>query len=476
MARLGVILFVVLYSTICFGQHTDSAVATLTPKTAISYVNGLSKKFNSLQDKIVSKTDKALKRLQQQENKLYRQLAKKDSIAAKKLFAEQQAKYAALHKKLHNAGTDSATATSLKQYLPQFDTLKTSLAFLDKQMSGNAAIKKELLAANQSLQAFEGKMQVANEIKKQLKDRKQLLMQQLQQYGMAKELKQLKKEVYYYQQQLEEYKALLKDREKLERKVIAMLRENKVFKNFMKQNSILAQLFKMPDDYGSTASLAGLQTRASLNNILTQRINAGGGSVQQSMQSQMRAAQRQMQSLRNQVNKLGGNSSSMDMPDFKPNTQKTKSFWQRLEYGLNFQTQKSKYMLPTTTDIGLSAGYKLNDKSVIGLGASYKVGWGQDINHLHISHQGVGLRSYVDIKLKGSFWISGGYEQNYQHEFTKYSQIQNLKAWQQSGLIGLTKKYKIGKQTNNLQILWDFLSYQQYPRTEAIKFRLGYKF
>ncbi|MCW3110034.1 MAG: hypothetical protein JWQ09_4540, partial [Segetibacter sp.] len=127
-------------------------------------------------------------------------------------------------------------------------------------------------------------------------------------------------------------------------------------------------------------------------------------------------------------------------------------------------------------DLALTAGYKLNDKSVIGIGASYKLGWGSGWQHIKLTNEGIGLRSYIDMKLKGSIWISGGYEQNYQGAFTKIDQLKDVSAWQTSGLLGLTKKYKIGKKTNNLQLLWDFLSYQQEPKRQAILFRVGYVF
>ena len=45
------------------------------------------------------------------------------------------------------------------------------------------------------------------------------------------------------------------------------------------------------------------------------------------------------------------------------------------------------------------------------------------------------------------------------------------------GLIGLSKvidvRSKFSKKTK-VQLLWDFLSYQQIPRTQAIVFRVGY--
>src|SRR3954465_7422251 len=100
-------------------------------------------------------------------------------------------------------------------------------------------------------------------------------------------------------------------------------------------------------------------------------------------------AHNEINKLKDKINKLGGSSSDIEMPDFKPNGQKTKSFLQRLELGSNIQSQKSTNFFPATTDIGLSVGYKLNNKSVIGVGASYKIGLGRGWNNIHFSSQGV---------------------------------------------------------------------------------------
>ena len=180
------------------------------------------------------------------------------------------------------------------------------------------------------------------------------------------------------------------------------------------------------------------------------------------------------------MQQMGTNGGSdLDMPEYKPNTQKTKSFLKRLEYGTNIQSAKSNYYFPTTTDIALSVGYKLNEKNTIGIGASYKMGWGKDISHINLSSQGIGFRSFMDMKLKGSFYASGGFEYNYQQPFGSIEQIKYLSVWQQSGLIGISKivslKTKYFKKTK-LQLLWDVLSYQQVPRTQAVKFRVGYSF
>jgi hypothetical protein len=206
----------------------------------------------------------------------------------------------------------------------------------------------------------------------------------------------------------------------------------------------------------------------------------GGPNAQQTFQQNIQQAQSQLQQLKNKVNKLGGSNSDDIMPEgFKPNSQKTKSFLQRIELGTTIQTQRATSFFPSTSDLGLMAGYKLNDKSIIGIGASYKMGWGNGWNNIRLSHQGLGLRSFIDLKLKGSFYVSGGYEQNYKAEIRNISQLQDISSWQQSGLIGMSKivsvKSKLFKKTK-IQLLWDLLSYQQIPRAQPIIFRLGYSF
>jgi hypothetical protein len=167
------------------------------------------------------------------------------------------------------------------------------------------------------------------------------------------------------------------------------------------------------------------------------------------------------------------------MPNFKPNDQKTKTFWKRLEYDANFQTTRNNYMFPTVTDLGLSLGYKLGHSNVVGVGMSYKLGWGNGIRHIALNSQGVGLRSYLQMKLKGSFSATGGFEYNYTTPFTSYQQLKQLQYWTKSGLVGVTKtisvKSRVFKRTS-VSLLWDFLSYKAVPKTQPILFRLGYSF
>lgn len=369
----------------------------------------------------------------------------------------------------------------------------TTLNFLGSNselLSQAKEVKDKVGSALSKVDELKAQLQKTEDIRVFLKERKLYLKEQLEKVGFAKELKKVNKQAYYYAQHLHECKAILNDPKKIEKKALQLLSKTKIWKEFFRRNSMLASLFRLPnpDEPLTMASLAGLQTRAQVNSLIQSQIAPGGPNAQQQFQQNIQAAQGQLNELKSKILKAGGGSSDAEIPEgFKPNNQKTKSFLQRLEYGANVQTQRANNYFPVTSDMGLSLGYKLNDKSVIGVGASYKMGLGRGWNNINISHQGVGLRSYVDWKIKGSFWISGGYEQNFRSDFSDFDQLRNQSGWQQSGLIGISKTISIssprrGKpegglfKKTKLMLLWDFLSYEQVPRTQPLVFRVGYSF
>lgn len=469
------------YSSIAQADTALQQINASFDKLSVSSLKKLESKYAGLEKMIHKKSEKVLQRMKKKEAKLQEQLKGKDSVAAKQMLAQQQEKYKQLEAKLNNTA-GSASANPLKEYIPGLDSLQTSMRFLEQakgKIPGVPAEKiEQVQALSQRLKSLQTQLQQANDIKSFVKERQQQLTAQLGKYNMTGQLTGISKEVYYYQQQLQEYKAIINDRKKLEEKALSILRETPAFKSFMKQNSYLAQLFPSTPGSSNGAGLAGLQTRSQVNRLISDRLGSaatGAAGSGNPLQAQIQQAQGQLDQLKDKMNKLGGGSSDMAMPEgFKPNSQKTKTFLQRLEYGLNLQSQRSSNLLPSISDIALTVGYKLTDKSIIGLGASYKLGWGRPFNNIKFTNEGVGLRSYLDIKAKGSIWITGGYELNYLQSFGKLEELNNLDVWQKSGLIGLTKKYKISKKQGNMQLLWDFLSYSQKPQGQAIKFRVEY--
>jgi hypothetical protein len=454
------------------------------------FADNIQKKADKLEEQLTRQTEKYLQRLAKKEQKLKKKLQKTDSTAAKQLFEGSAEQYAKLSEQLKYQ--TAITGRTGGQYLPYLDSLKTSLSFLQQNSSLlNSEEAQKISSSLAQVQQLQGKLQTAEQVKAFIKQRKEQIKATLSRYttlpgSLTKSYQDFNKELFYYSQQVQEYKDMLNDPDKMMQKALGLLNKLPAFQSFMQQHSELAGLFGVPANYGNAQSLAGLQTRSQVQGLIQNQLSAAGPNAGQMLQQNMQAAQAQLNTLKDKINKLGGAGADMDIKDFKPNNQKTKSFWNRLEYGTNLQTQKSNNFFPTTSDIGLSVGYKLTDKSIIGIGGSYKVGWGKDIRNIAISSQGAGLRSFLDVKLKGSFFASGGYEYNYQPltvdgaappsvATANLSQM----AWQESGLVGVSKVVSLKSKTfkkTKVQLFWDFLSYQQKPRTQALKFRVGYSF
>ena len=420
----------------------------------------------NLNQQLTEQTTKYLQKMQRREDRLRKKLSGVDSNAARQLFGNSQQQYAALMQKIRT-DTGSRNQTLSGTYMPYLDSLQGTMKFL---------------GVPGQVQALQAKMGDANQVQSFVQQRKQQISQYITQHTdlqglLGKQYAGLNKDAYYYSQQLRQYKEMWNNPDQLEQKALTILNKLPAFQTFMKNNSQLAGLFHLPGNYDSPEALAGLQTKDQVAQQIQSQVAAGGAGGAAALQSNMQSAESKLDGYKDKLGKLGQGNGDMDMPDFKPNDQKTKTFWKRLEYGANFQTTHNNYYFPTITDFGLSLGYKLGNSNVIGVGASYKLGWGNGIQHVALSSQGMGLRSFLEIKIKSSFSATGGFEYNYTTPFTSFQDIRQIQRWTQSGLIGISKtvsmKSQFFKQTK-LQLLWDFLSYQQVPKTQAVVFRLGY--
>ncbi len=479
------LFFILLHLLVgnCLAQTAPDSSIAMSSQLGQQYVSAISNKAEKMSGQLEKQTAKYLSKLEKQEARLQKKLAKIDSLAASKIFVDAKQQYQQLQNRVKDKSAQLRNQTA--KYLPWLDSSATSLQFLQKNavLSGLKEDANKLNGAVAKVSELQQQLKQAASVKEFLRERKEYLKQQLQQYNLGNELKKYNQTAYYYSQQINDYRQALTDHEKAERKVLSLLNSVPAFHDFFSKHSILASMFAPPgttDPSAVTQNLQGLQTTASVQGLIQNQLAAGGPNAQAMFQQNIEEAQGMLNTLKAKLNQLKSNGGDdLDLPDFTPNTQKTKSFLQRLEYGTNIQSVKSNYFFPTTTDIALSVGYKLNEKSMVGIGASYKMGWGKDISHIAISSEGMGLRSFVDMKLKGSFYASGGLEYNYQQPFGTIEQLKKLNTWQQSGLLGISKIISLKTkyfQKTKLQLLWDVLSYQQRPRTQAVKFRVGYSF
>jgi len=475
--RIFLLITIILIYGNLFSQINDSTLYYL--QRPGDFLQKIANRTSRIENKLVAKSDKYIDRLMKQEKRLYRKLYLKDSLIAKQTFGNIDSTYKAMLSKVYKPA--SKVKNYSNKYYGGIDSLNTMLSFF-----GNANLieTKETLSQLQgNVTKLSGELEQAEKISKLLRERSSFIRGQVSKYGLTRQLNKFQKDAYYYQQQIQDFTSLLSDPSRLEQKAMELLHKSSEFHRFFNQHSQLASLFRVPGSgnvgQGATDMLAlvGMQSRSMVEQEIMQRFGGTGGNLEEQAQANVKEATNLLQQARQQIEERlgsGGNGPIKEMPNFKPNNQKTKPFLKRLEYGVNMQSVRSNQYFPTTSDIGLSVGYKFSDKSVLGIGGSYKVGWGRDIRNIAISNEGVGFRSFLDVKLKGNFWVSGGGELNYRSQFANWAIVENWRQWQQSALLGIQKRYSKGKLKGTLQLSYDFLWYQQVPRTTPLIFRFGY--
>ncbi len=500
--RLAIMLSYLLFYTVIYAQDRqyDSVVQVSkgTPQN-------ISKTVRSLDKKLTRQSEKYLRDFEKQEEKLLHLLAKTDSGAAEQMLQSGKETYRQLAAGLQEANNKTERILS-GDYIASLDSLQGALGFLKDAkniLSQSKNIQQRLGSSLEQVNRLQNRLAAAGNIRQVIDERQAALQNLLGNYtNLPKEVSKYfgtyQQQAFYYSQQVREYKEVLNDPDKLTRKLLSTLQTLPAFQQFMSKYSMLAALFPTPENYGTPAALNGLQTRAAVQQQLLQGLpgSATGGDPTRYLQQQMQQAQGELTRLKDQLDKLGiseGGNSDMPVPDFKYNSQKTKSFFRRLEYGSNFQTQRSNQYYPVRTDLALTIGYRLSDKATAGIGISGRIGWGDSWEKIRFSSQGAGFRSYLDwkapdlLKTKSRFisslWFTAGAELNYNRTIESLAIFKNYRNWNKSVLAGLTKKFsmnsplKKGRQVQgNIQLLYDFLHKQSVPHTPAFVWRVGYGF
>lgn len=479
------LLLVILFTLpLLSNAQADSTLQNLENLPA-KYFTQLDSKIDKYSSRITKKTTNTLEKLARWETKIKSLLDKTSPETSAQLFGEGRMTF---NKLLQQMQSGQQTMLQYQNFYDKYrDDLTTSLKYVEQQKQYvNEKVLAKAKQAKEKMQELNAVSDSTEAIQQFIKERKKELINTAFQYlGKNKYLSKINKEAWYYAETMRSYKEIFSDEKKMEQTAKMILNQIPAFQSFLQKNSLLASMFGAPGDAASIADLSGLQTRASIQSLIQQRIASGGPNAQQVVSQNLQAAQAQLDQLKTKlINSATGGGNDIPAFDFTPNTQKTKTLKQRFEFGTNIQFAKSNILMPTTMDMVLTVGYKLSDKSVIGVGGGYKLGMGT-ITNIKFTGEGLNLRSFLDWKLKRQIFITGGMEMNYLSNLPGGSASfpplgdRGERAWQQSALLGLTKKIKIktkwAKETK-LQFLYDFLSRQHAPVSQPILFRVGYNF
>ena len=473
MLRLLTLLIIIPIScATAWAQIPDNSLDKFK-KIPANYVSVVNKKVTTYTNQLSSKTKKTLTKLSHYENKIHGILQKVNPEADNKLFGNNQPTFTSLLNQLKQG--EAVTQEYQGTYDKYQDELSTRLKYIaqqKKQINSSQVMKATATGKKMNLLANEEDKSAALEAF--IKDRKKQLWQQaIQQAGTNKYLGEISKESFYYTETIKNYKEIFSDTKKVEETTQTLLNKIPAFKQFMQQNSQLATIFGQQGSAGTAQVIPGLQTRVQMESQVQNQIEAAGTGGSDVISQNLQEAKTQLGKLKE---KLQGASAAPieELPRFKPKMEKTRTFLQRLEYGPSFQFGQTNNLIPASADLGLTIGYKLNSKSTIGIGGSYKLGLGT-ISRIRFTGQGAGIKSYLDWKLKNSLFVSGGFEMNYLSKLPLL--LQPFSAWQKSALLGLSKKIPVKSKWckgTNVQLLYDFLSQQHLPSSQPLIFRVGY--
>jgi hypothetical protein len=487
------LLALTLHSALSYGQK-DTNTSTIPDITEVplKFIKNTNDKIDKYSNRLSSKTGKTLEKLAKWEEKIHKLLNKTSPEIANQLFGEGRETFATMLAKVKEGKSLAENVKS--KYDSYSDKLTTNIKYLETQKEQlDTKYLKPLNTAKQKIVELDNTVAETETAEKLIQERKkELLTQAYKALGKNKYIGKMQQECLAYKETLQNYKQLFSEPGKAEQKALELLGQIPAVKDFVQQNSMLASLFGSPSATASGgASLAGLQTRASVNNLISSRIAAGGPNATAQVSANMQAAQAELSKLKDKILKQANNSGSSTvegedgLPSFRKKDLKSKTFKQRIELGSNFQFGRPNRLVSSQMDVAISAGYKATKNSIIGLGLAYKLNYGS-INNFYVQHGGIGLRSFIDWKLKKQFFLSGGYEMNFNNSFKTFRDLRNANGttgigdgWQNAGLIGISKKINMKTKWvkgTKLQLLYDMLYNTHVVKAQPIIFRVGYNF
>jgi len=462
-------------------QSTRSMTASfehlnLTPKLS----EALSKQQLTIERGIDRQTAKYFQRLQRTECRLAGKLRRKgidlvvisDSMVAASLLTPSQA-------------TPKLQINS-SSYSGRIDSMVTAMRFLERNPTLPGIDPTEYSHITEQYAQLSQQLASANRLKEIVQQRKDRIQQAVSNLPIGRSWRRYQKQVIYYRQQLDEFRRLLDNPNEIEKKALQLLSHLPAYTKFFDKYSVLGSMFRLPgqvDDMDQSTLLNGLQTRDAVMQNITQRMGTSVN-AQQAIASGMKEGQDAIGAIKAKLDRTLNGGGPLEMPGFTPNVEKSKTFLKRLEVGSNVQSVRANRFFPITSDVGMSLAYRLNAKSKLGIGGSYKLGWGEDYKHIRITHQGIGFRTFIDWKPTGSsgatskmlanLWITGGGEINHHVPFDGLGVFKDFTQWQPSALLGLLKRQQAGKSKATISILYDFLALHHLPQSQPVLFRVGY--
>lgn len=458
-------------------EGIDSAITGME-KLATKYLSVVDNKVKKYNNAVSSKIESSLTKLAKWEQKIRRTLEKVDPSTASRLFGNNQTTFQSLLEKYTTTKkiTDDYTA-AFNHYQ---DKLNVQVKYLQAQQDNLNQQSRHADSVMQAVAQMNAHTDDAAYLEMFIKERrKQLMSEAYRLMGKSRYFTKLNKESFYYIESIKNYKAVLTDTKKVEALVISLLKKIPAFRDFASQNSQLSGVFPSLSTLsfgggGNIPIVNGLAPRAGVQQYMT---NSGMNAALLISQLQNQSPETGLghASLQQKLENVKETLESLELTKLKVNTQKTKTFRQRIQTDLDLDFVKSTAYLPARANVALMLGYKVTDKQVAGIGLSYVMGLGNGWRNIRLTNEGLGLRTYLRWKMKYNIYLQANGEWTYMVRFNNIDVLKNRSDWQTAALAGISKSYQVSKKIKgNFQILYNFLYNRTYPPSQPLVIRMGY--
>ena len=464
--RLILLSLTILIPFLAIGQEE---VATV--QQGKKYLDINIRALDKYSNRLKHQQERLLKKLKKREQRYAQKLQSRDSLGFLR-YKAQPLTYDSIGK-LTNLDSSSITRKFGHKSCAVVDSLKGAESFIQSKSSGGNS-NVSLQSENTELNRLKGELNYRTYINNLINERTSSL-KKVGSINSIPGLTGIEKQVFYGKAKMKAYKEMAEEPSKAEEKALEYLQGMPGFDKSMekagKGDGVSMQSLS-GDATSEDMEKMGLQTKKQLQSSLTEKFGKNLGGVTGKMGSQLSKYQDETKSLSKDIKQTKQSLKGLkntDRPSFHVNLMRGLPFWKRIEKQYNWQTSRATLDgKPAIFEISAMAGFKHTPRLSYGFGISTAIGLGQNWNNIHFSWQGLGLRSYAAWQWQYGIGAYAGYERMYkQAVFTQSNNEKNIELnpsshtnnkWDESVLIGLTKKYNINTKWNGaIQVLYDIL-------------------
>lgn len=442
------------------------------------YLDLNTRSLDKYNKRLARQQDRLLRQLKKKENRMKHQLQHSDAAAYLR-FKNQPLSYDSISRLANADSTTMATKIGRRRNAV-FDSLKGVAVFIQSKSSVLPEAAVNTSSYNTELQSLEQKISYRDYINELITQRTNNLKSIVGNNSFSS-FGGIQKDVFYGKARMNTWKQVAEDPSKLEEKALEYLQGSEGFDKSIAQSTSPGgmQAGMNPSDLEKM----GYQTKDQLNKALQQKFGNSLSQVQQAMGSQVADWQNKALDITSKVKdtkqqvadtkgQLTAAKSQIKNPSvgLNKNPMRGLPFWRRLEKQYNWQTNRATPAGdPAMLQAAAMVGYRQTPKLSYGIGAALNIGMGQDWNHIRFSFQGLSLRSYLQYKFIYGIGVYGGYERVYKQaafassSTTTSSELptslnpHNTTKYNESILLGLTKSYKLNSKWNGqIQVMYDF--------------------